>query len=688
MTLRRNPLPLRWLLIAAYLVWLIFTISSYFVVNRPSLPQLPAVSSALPSLGHLAGALGRTALDMGAAAWIALAALSLGLWVWRRLAPEAGDTAGAIIFATSLGLGTLALATLALGLLGLLSRTVFLLLLSAMTVIGSRETLAALRRLRWQRPPTWVMAYLALILGMTLTVALLPPSSWDGLFYHLKGPKLYLQAGRISPAGDIPHLHFPSLFEMLLLAGMALRSDVAAKLLHFVYLLLLGGVVYLISDRLLLVKNSWLALLFLAATPLVLVVAGWAYNDLALAFYGLAALYALLRWQQDGQPRWPLLGGVFAGFMMGMKYTAIVPSLFFVAFIAWHGRRDLRRAMDALLRFGLPAAALVAPWLLKNWAFTGNPLYPFVFAGRYWDAFRAAEYADAGTGIGLDALAILRLPYDMTLGYADASQEGPIGPLYLIFLPLLLLYAFSALRKSAPPAFHAILAYAAALYLFWVVGVVNSASLWQARLLLPGIVALCPLLAWIWEDLGRFDQRHFSLRRFMRLVLLFVIALLTLAQARAWAHHYPPAYLLGAESRAEYLSRTLGLHYQVMEDLNRLLPEGAVIEFLWEPRSYYCDHDCRPDSILDRFEHLYHLHDSAEGIISNWRQNQITHILLFDSGLDFVRDHSDDPLTPGEAAALHAIRSRYLETDRSWHGGYTLYGLTERRLCPGHGQHC
>ena len=59
------------------------------------------------------------------------------------------------------------------------------------------------------------------VMILALTLALLPPTSWDGLFYHLTGPKLYLQQGAIRPGPDIPHLNFPSLMEMNFLLAMA-----------------------------------------------------------------------------------------------------------------------------------------------------------------------------------------------------------------------------------------------------------------------------------------------------------------------------------------------------------------------------------------------------------------------------------------------------------------------------------
>ena len=85
---------------------------------------------------------------------------------------------------------------------------------------------------------------------------------------------------------------------------------------------------------------------------------------------------------------------------MGVKYTSFILPLLLLAWLIlseWRQRRELWR--DGL-RFILPAVLVAAPWYLRNWVWTGNPFYPFLFGGRGWDAFLAAHYAGAGTGIG------------------------------------------------------------------------------------------------------------------------------------------------------------------------------------------------------------------------------------------------------------------------------------------------
>lgn len=665
-----------WALIAFFIIWLIFSVSSYFVVNKPFDPALPVtLSAAIASIGFSTGAAGRTLLDLAAALGIVAAALGLGHFEWLRLSEEEGDPLTTLVLSLGLGFGSLGLLVLALGLMGLLSTELFFALLLVCTVLAPRRSVRLLQQLPWPRPPLLIGLFLLLAVGSALALALLPPTSWDALSYHLQGPGLYLQAGQIRPGVDIPALNYPSLFEMLYLLGLAIRGDVAAKLLHFAFSLLLAGMIYTIATRLLRVKSKsgWTTVLFLFATPLVPILSAWAYNDLALAYFAAAALFSFIRWQERGQDHWLRLSGVFSGFMMGLKYTAVITPLFLGVLVIWHYRRDLRRGVGALWRFGLPALLVVLPWLLKNWAFTGNPVYPFLFGGQFWDEFRAAAFGDPGSGIGLDPVALLRLPYDLTLGYADASQEGPVGPFYLIFLPLIVVYGLSRARKNNAPAAGTLLLYAAAGFAFWTAGVIWSRGLWQGRLLLPVLVVLCPILAQIMEELEGLDHPQFSLRRFLGLAMAFVLGLLFLSQSASWLRVNPIAYLSGSETRQEYLQRRLGGHYLAMETINERLPEEATVTFLWEPRSYYCDNDCHPDLILDKWSHLVYRYGTEGQIVERWHEEGITHVLLFQAGLDFVLNAEIPPLTPADVEVLRALQEEHLSPVTTWDNVYTLY---------------
>ncbi len=714
----------RWGGIILFLFWLFYGLSAFYVAQKPFSPAVAAWlaqnGAAWARLSFSAAAWARTLLDVLTAVWLAWAALGAGLWLLSRFRLSGRFPLPPLsrletsLYALGLGFGVLGLGVLGLGLMGLLQTAVLWAFPLLLTLFTFRQTAGFVRQI-WERRPFWekrpslpLAIYLTLALFFAITLALLPPTSWDGLFYHLKGPKLYLAAGAIRPGVDIPHLSFPALMEMLFLLTMGIRGDTAVPLLHLFFALMLAGQAYAIARRLG-VKNGWTAVLFLLAMPMTLTLATWAYNDLALAFYQVAAVTAAVRGtavpgtvsgERGASRGWLVLGGVMAGLSMGLKYTSFVAPVTIVLLLVWehfhHG--DIKAKKTSLyylwleiLAFSLPALLVALPWYLKNWAFTGNPVYPFLFGGAFWDEFRAAAYAGTGTGLGWDWLALLRLPHDLTLGLGDASQDGPTGPFFLIFLPLLIWMGvktsdFFPLRTQAASQarnrmsgrpFRWLLIFALAQYLFWTMGVIFSAGLWQSRLLLPGLVALCPALALAWQALARFDHPQFSLHRFVGLTLGLALALNLVGQAADWLPRAPLAYLLGVDGRDQLLLRDLGAHYAAMQTINAQTPPDAIVQFLYEPRSYYCDRECRPDSILDVYAHLEYQYGAAAAIAQLWRETGVTHLLIFEIGLEFVIEEGTPFVAPQDTAVLDDLRQNYLTPVAQVGEAYTLYAINE-----------
>jgi 4-amino-4-deoxy-L-arabinose transferase-like glycosyltransferase len=744
----------KWLVISLFVVWMFFTLGSFFTVQKPF------------SAANIS-ALGNAFLDLLTAGWLVLVGVAIGHWVLRQILRIDVPLIETLILGAGLGLGVLGLLDLALGLLGLFRPVVAYGILIVLTLIFVRQLGHLLRRYRrWsftQRPHWLAALYLSLIGCLTLSVALLPPTDWDGLFYHLTGPELYLESGQIVGGIDIPHLNFPGLMEMLFTWAMLLRGDIAAKLLHTCFGLLLAGLVYLTAHRFLGRKSAWPAVLVFASMPMVGTLAGWAYNDLALAFYQLASLYAIVHWidqrQETGDRRplalgpkgvgvtgdpaqipflkpatqtisdtgetstpnpqsavrnpqhlhfvqaqvsairnhsWLVLSGIFAGLAMGLKYTSFVTPLVVGCLILLYSMRSLRNPQSAtpnpqplafsngllyFISFALVASLTALPWYAKNWAFTGNPVYPFlsgVFGGQFWDSFRANWYAAAGTGIGFQPKTLIALPWLLTLGIRDMNYwDGRTGPLLLLFLPMVLFYSLWLYRRHDPDrplALTPLLIYVLAQFGFWTLGVIWSRSLWQSRLLLPALVALAPLAGWVWANLSRLDLPQFSLRRFVNLAITLTLALTLVDVGLLTLQINPLPYLAGLETRDQYLTRRLGAYYETMQQLNQELPPEAVVLFLWEPRSYYCRRDCRPDSILDEFPHTVYQHGTADAIAQSWQQAGITHVLIHRSGLRFMLNESPDVI---DTAVLDALEAHALDPIFDVAGAYQLYGLLD-----------
>lgn len=676
----------RWLMIVLFLAWFFFCVAAYFVARKPFTPLLAAQLAAMPwlPLGSDGAAIGSALLNLGTAVWLTLLTIGVGLWPldWLLAGRECPAPGDRLLFGYGLGIGAVGLLVLLLRLIGWLETAVLWTLVGVLTAAALPKLWSLRGGWGGKRPSRLALIWIGVLLLLTLTLALLPPTAWDGLFYHLTGPSHYLEMGRIASTIDVPHFNFPSLFQMHFLLALALRGDVAAQLLHWLSLGPLAAVVYGLAQRHLRV-NGWTAVWLLAATPMVGSLATWSYNDLPLAFFSAAALHAFLHARRGWDGRWLALSGACAGLAMSMKYTSFIVPAFVGLALLWgmraEWRRDGRRALAAPLAFGGTAVLVALPWFLKNWTFTGNPVYPFVFDGVYWDEFRAAAYANAGSGIGWDLPALLRLPYDLTLGIRDASQDGLTGPLYLALLPLLLWFVWRRWGRetAVSQALATMLWFGFASYGVWVVGVVNSASLYQSRLLLPAFVVLCAPLAWLLAQLPAWDHPQFSLHRFLWMGIGFVWALVGITLlTTSWLPAQPWAVLSGGETRDAYLTRRLGAHYLAMERLNETVSPDATVLFLWEPRSYYCRVDCRPDSILDEFDHAVYLHETAPAIAAAWQDAGITHVLLWRTGLDFIVE-SPESARPPDTAVLQALISNHLQPVWTVADSYELYRMSE-----------
>ena len=673
-----NRPPPGWLLTVAFVIlWLFAAYAVFYLVQKPFDQDF-------------AWAIGNAILDVLLSLCIVLLGTALGRRLTHLLGISFTSPGEELILVAGVGLGALSFLTLALGLAGLLYRWVFygvsavLVLVLFPDIMASCRTIWACRRVR--RPPRLLAFYLVITLSLAFLVALTPPIDWDGLFYHLTGPKLYIGQHRIVPGIDIPHLNFPSLMEMLYLYGMLLKGDVAAKLVHFWYALLLTGLVYRLARRHLAPKVAWPSVAIFASMPMIPVLAGWAYNDIALAFYQLAAVYTLCNWFDDRRRQWLLLSAAMCGLAMGLKYTSFVCPLTLAALIVWRlAIRERARpgvVVKTLLAFGAVALLVASPWYVKNYFFTGNPFYPFaysVFGGRFWDEFRAAWYARAGTGIGLNPVKLLALPWTLTLGIRDMNYyDGRMGPLFLALLPLLVVYwAYRPLRQasSRPPAVGYLLAFALAQYLAWTWGVVVSRSLFQSRLLLPCFVALAPALAVALDALRALDRPQFSLHRFIWMTVAIVLSLNVVYQGLDFLRTDPLPYLAGRESRDEFLTRNLGRHYTMMRYVNENLPSEAKVLFLWEPRSYYCQRQVQPDPVLETWKHLLYKYGSVGAIAQHLADEGYTHILLHQKGLEFMIRTKLDPITDEDVHLWENLASDYLTVVHREGEGYVLYAL-------------
>jgi 4-amino-4-deoxy-L-arabinose transferase-like glycosyltransferase len=499
-----------------------------------------------------------------------------------------------------------------LGLVGALNRTAVLvtaLLLIPVAAIGFRD----LRRLpaRLSEPsessaPVWLVAPICACLAITVALALVdcfvPPGAheWDSLSYHLAAPQDFLRSGRIVELPTDHHSYFPFLTQMLFCVGLMFDGWAAAKLIHLAFGCLACCATYMLGRRLAGPCAGWMAALVFSMAPLVLWEAGIAYIELAQTLYVTLAMHAALIYVRSRRAGDAAACGAAAGLALAVKTLSLLPAAGVVALVAVCGRR----AKHVAIVVGL-SAALGAPFYLRTWALTGNPVYPFafsVFGGKYWDAARAEAYAGEHRSFGLhaslpalaDDLRAARAAYqaptliervrNVTIApfalvasprifhnYADPTPYTSLGFLWLAFLPI------AALPRERPPGLGSLALVAAFWFVVW------SASMQYMRYLVP----LLPVLA----SVGAFGITRIGSR--YRSVALVAAAAVVVQAVTLWSHAVPRAFEQAArvarpdEARA-YLSRQVNVYDAQMWLRDHTRKSDGVVLYE-ETRGFYLD---------------------------------------------------------------------------------------------------
>lgn len=459
---------------------------------------------------------------------ILLSAYSLGTGLLRKADRLVLDPwPHKLLFRAGLGYGALAYAMLLCGSVGLAKAAVAWLLVLGGIAFGAPALMAELKakRAMAQRtadtpvdfghevhhPHLWdggswprllsllggvVLALLAL--GAILN-ALAPPVAYDDLTYHLAAPKVYARTGHVGVLPYDHHTAFPFTLEMLYTIGLLLGGAGVAKLINTCFWGLTLLAVFSLGDAMFGRRTAWLATLLYAATPLVWYQSGTAYTEFGFALYQLLAFVALVDYLnlrasavtvsgdgvmrvKDRQPQWIWIGGLCCGLTYGLKYTGLLTAVYVAGVILFLGWRDgLRpKAIRADVLKLLTVAALVAlPWVVRTWAATGNPVFPFadgIFHSPQWSDDRAAMYDSsqkafgrsyAWGGMGLvdteptetshrSLGRLLTVPWHLTF-HVDwfydrgLNYDGKafVGPLWLAMLPVWLVGWLVLRRRSS-----------------------------------------------------------------------------------------------------------------------------------------------------------------------------------------------------------------------------------------------
>jgi hypothetical protein len=675
---------INWIKLLIITLWMAFAITAYL-----HLYPFTALLSGLPSISgtNIFSGIAHLFPHLLALFFILFAANGWGLYFWFDQHLQFNEK---FAFATGTGLGVMSLAILLANFFGIAGNNIFLIMLFSgsiafvFTISRVYTGTAAVR-------PSWLTALCLLPIGSALIGALAAPTQFDSLCYHLALPAQYIMSGQMF---RVPHnffFAFPQNTEMLFQLGLTIDNDILANLIHWAFLPLLALPLHTLAKRYQGERAAWLATLMWCCTPAVMFLATGTYIDLALTFYLFLSIHSIILWYSSRHERWLTASGIFLGLGIGTKYTAALYGIP-LSLLVIYNLRNLRE----ILVFSFTTIAVFSPWLIKNIVYLGNPIAPWgagLFASSGITQAQAAIYFDhiRGHGLSIHSLMdIIKLPWNITaFGYTFGGAFDIIGPVFLIFIPMIIL------SRRLDKIRLALLAYTVIAFILW------AATGKVLRFLLPLTPLLCMLSAEgiiqaigisvpvPWRDKLRIimrqpppssglkfsaaaDQSVIEAEHAFRntLVLEFAakttiypvlaIALLHNILFFHWVMASPDPYstVLRGTSRNEYLSSKVNYYGALNEYINKL-PSAKVL-FLGETRGYYCRKPALVPTYFDANPFFPWANNAPDALAlhKTIHQQRITHILL--NQAEFARLGFEKQLTPKGRINFDQLQANFL----------------------------
>jgi len=256
--------------------------------------------------------------------------------------------------------------------------------------------------------------------------ALAPEVSPDGSGYHLGNvARLWRHHGFVWDYHSM-YSYLSQGAEMLFLVAFTFGGHSAAALVHFAFLTTLPLLMISYGRRFGLPRAALFAAILAYTCPIAGLAGVSAYNDLAVATVLFAVFYLLQVWDESKDTNLLILIGLLSGFSYALKYTACLALPFALTFV--YARTRDRRALIV----PLAAAVMIAPWVLRNWIWLGNPFAPFLnrwFPNPWFHPGPEHSYlADLGRYEGINHF--WEIPLQLTLH--GRLIQGMVGPVFLL----------------------------------------------------------------------------------------------------------------------------------------------------------------------------------------------------------------------------------------------------------------
>jgi hypothetical protein len=519
---------------------------------------------------------------------------------------------------------------------------------------------------------------ICLLAALVLSVVLLscvPPISKDALVHHLAIPKLYLKHSGIYEIPSFRFSYYPMNLDLLYMIPLYFGNDIIPKFIHFTFALLTAWLIFnYLRGRLDMTYALFGAFLFLSL-PIIIKLSITVYVDLGLIFFSTASIIYLLKWvEYHFNLKYLLISAIWSGLALGTKYNGLIVYFLLTLFAPFiyskqmpHTELKFFKALGYGGIFLLVALVLFSPWMIRNYIWTNNPVYPLykAFFSQEQSDFKDRHIeASSNTSVGSSKKPkrplehfILRkvvfkeswwetalIPVRIFIQGQDDNPkyfDGKLNPLLLIF-PL---FSFFGIKRN-PPLLriekNVFLAFAI-LYLFYAFFQRDMRIRYIGPIIPPLVILSMFGLHGIFAIIN--DRYSATIRTIFTASVFVFVAFLISANAayifKQFKYVEPMGYIKGELDRDEYIEKYRP-EYAAIKYANENIPYGAKILCLFVGnRSYYSDremvfHYRLPPEGLTRA-------DTSEKIMLSLKNKGITHLLVrYDLFNLWIQNNFDD----------------------------------------------
>jgi 4-amino-4-deoxy-L-arabinose transferase-like glycosyltransferase len=519
-----------------------------------------------------------------------------------------------------------------------------------------------------------------LLLSLILSIIILsyvPPVSRDALTHHLAVPKLYLKHGGIYEIPELAVSYYPMNLDLLYIIPLSFGNDILPKFIHFSFALLTAWFIFSYLKKRIDTSYALLGVILFLSLPVIIKLSITVYVDLGLYYFSTASLLFLFKWiEKDFKIKYLIISAIWCGLALGTKYNGLIILFLLTLFVPFIYLRSVQnktkrqgRAIGYGAIFMIVSLMLFTPWMIKNYIWTNNPIYPLYDSlfnpkkvvlitiktpdtdspdsarnasdvvqkpkGRWGHfAVRKIVYGEKWWETALIPVRIFFQGQDDNPKYFD----GKLNPMLFIF-PF---FAFIRLKKNdhALNTERKILVIFSVLFLMFAFFQADMRIRWIGPIISPlvilSVLGLHEIITVIKKKYS--GNTRMILKGCVFIIVAFLVGLNSFYIIDLFRIVQPVSYINGRVGRDEYIEKYRP-EYAAINYANHNISENAKIMCMFlGNRGYYndrevvFDYSLAPKAVIKK--------DSPERISINLKKRKITHILIrYDLFNKWVQDN-------------------------------------------------